>query len=100
MTVIESLKVSLSADELARVNAMLAKAARSSTFATWLAGRGAVLVGAVLDGELAGWLIAPAIDEAEGRVLGESIADGLAALYDSMRAARAAAAEALRKAAH
>ncbi len=96
----ESLGGLLSAPELERLDALVAAAPTSATAATWLETRGLLWVGAKVGGELIGWLLTPAGDEAEARVMGETLAALLAQACGPMREARQAAAEAIRKAAH
>ena len=96
----DSLATILSAVELARVDELVVNASPNASFGLWLSERGMVVVGAKLDGELVGWLLVPVADEFEARALAETLSEGLAQLYGPMRAAREAAAEALKKAAH
>lgn len=96
----DSLASFLAVDELARVDALVADTPKNSTFGSWLPERGAVVVGAKLDGALAGWLLVPAVDEFEAQLLAETIAEGLARTYGPMREARRAAAALIRKVGH
>lgn len=96
----DSLRSLLDDAELARVDALLADAPASVSFGMWFAERGHVLIGAKLDGMLAGWLMVPAVDETEARMLGETLADGLARCYAPLRDAREATRLLLRRVAH
>lgn len=90
----------LSPPELARLRHLLSEAPTSATAATFFATRELLWVGAKVEGELSGWLLTPAADEAEARVVGESLCAALAQAYGPLREAREAAVEAIRKAAH
>jgi len=96
----DRLRPVLGAAELEQVRELVERAPASATAGTYLAATKLLWVGAKLDGELVGWLLSPAADEAEARGMGEWLADLLAQACGPLREARAATAEAIRKAAH
>ena len=96
----ERLRALLAARELEEVRELVERAPATAAAAIHLVGPGLLWVGAKLDGELAGWLLSPAADEADARVMGESLCALLAQAYGPLREARATAAEAIRKASH
>lgn len=90
----------LDPDELAQVQRTYAEPPRSACAATWLAARGLLVVVVKVDDALAGWLLTPAADRAEAMCMAEGLAAAAAANFERTRASLAAAAAALRRAAH